>query len=204
MKEQAIAKLQDELRLAHEELKLKDEEVARLSRIRQDVEAELEELTASLFQEAHNMVREANQRAATAERLLEESRMKVEVLAAEVSALKTLVLTSTPAQPNPHLHPQIAQSTSDDNSTGGLFAKRQHRRSPSHFNLKYGRENSPPDSPQRGDSSLPCDAAKDAYEKDLDRERDRDRERDKKRERSENFFFFYACHSTNFCLLYIF
>ena len=50
VKEQAIAKLQEELRRAHEELKLKDEEVARLSRIRQDVEAELEELTASLFQ----------------------------------------------------------------------------------------------------------------------------------------------------------
>lgn len=49
-KEQAMAKLQEELRLAHEELKHKDEEVARLSRIRQDVEAELEELTASLFQ----------------------------------------------------------------------------------------------------------------------------------------------------------
>lgn len=50
VKEQAIAKLQEELHRAHEELKLKDEEVARLSRIRQDVEAELEELTASLFQ----------------------------------------------------------------------------------------------------------------------------------------------------------
>ena len=50
VKEQAVAKLQDELKRAHEELKLKDEEVARLSRIRQDVEAELEELTASLFQ----------------------------------------------------------------------------------------------------------------------------------------------------------
>ena len=33
---------------------------------------------------------------------------------------------------------------------------RKHRRSPSHFNLKYGRENSPPDSPvrdQRGGGS---------------------------------------------------
>ena len=50
MKEHAIAKLQEELKRAHEELKLKDEEVARLSRIRQDVEAEIEELTASLFQ----------------------------------------------------------------------------------------------------------------------------------------------------------
>jgi hypothetical protein len=49
-KEQTFARLQDELRDAHQELKLKDEEVARLSRIRQDVEAELEDLTASLFQ----------------------------------------------------------------------------------------------------------------------------------------------------------
>ncbi|KAJ8675720.1 hypothetical protein QAD02_011506 [Eretmocerus hayati] len=173
VKEQAIAKLQDELRRAHEELKLKDEEVARLSRIRQDVEAELEELTASLFQEAHNMVREANQRQATAERLLEESRMKAEVLAAEVSALKTLVLTSTPAQPNPHLHPQIADETHHhhhhhhhnhhQSSNGGIFAKK-HRRSPSHFNLKYGREGSPPESPLREPrTSLPIGTVNDIY-----------------------------------------
>lgn len=49
-KEQAFSRLQNELRDAHQELKLKDEEVTRLSRIRQDVEAELEDLTASLFQ----------------------------------------------------------------------------------------------------------------------------------------------------------
>lgn len=49
-KEQAFAKLQDELQKAHQELKLKDEEVTRLTRIREDVERELEELTASLFQ----------------------------------------------------------------------------------------------------------------------------------------------------------
>lgn len=49
-KEQAFARLQEELRKAHQELKLKDEEVSRLTRIREDVERELEELTASLFQ----------------------------------------------------------------------------------------------------------------------------------------------------------
>lgn len=54
VKEHAVAKLQEELKRAHEELKLKDEEVARLSRIRQDVEAELEELTASLFQVSYS------------------------------------------------------------------------------------------------------------------------------------------------------
>lgn len=50
VKEHAFTRLQEELRKAHQELKLKDEEVTRLSRIRSEVEAELEELTASLFQ----------------------------------------------------------------------------------------------------------------------------------------------------------
>jgi len=49
-KEHAFARLQEELKSAHQELLLRDEEVARLSRIREQVEAELEELTASLFQ----------------------------------------------------------------------------------------------------------------------------------------------------------
>ncbi|XP_023708397.1 guanine nucleotide exchange factor for Rab-3A isoform X2 [Cryptotermes secundus] len=151
VKEQAFARLQEELNKAHQELRLRDEEVNRLSRVREEVEAELEELTASLFQEAHNMVREANVRQATAERALKESQMKVEVLTAEVAALKTLVLTSTPSRPNPHLHPQIDPQSNrpkDDSTVSGvgLFI-RKHRRSPSHFNLKYGRENSPPESP---------------------------------------------------------
>lgn len=50
VKEQAIARLQEELQKAHQELKLMDEEVSRLSRIREEVEGELEDLTASLFQ----------------------------------------------------------------------------------------------------------------------------------------------------------
>lgn len=179
VKEHAVAKLQEELKKAHEELKLKDEEVARLSRIRQDVETELEELTASLFQEAHSMVREANVRQATAERLLEESRMKAEVLAAEVTALKTLVLTSTPARPNPHLHPQIdtrCRLSTVDDSQQGLFAKK-HRRSPSHFNLKYGRENSPPESPVKEQRpSLPSD--REALARDWKRDREKERDKD--------------------------
>lgn len=50
VKEQAFTRLQEELSKAHQELRLRDEEVNRLSRIREEVEAELEELTASLFQ----------------------------------------------------------------------------------------------------------------------------------------------------------
>lgn len=48
--DQAEARLRDELLHAREQLKLKDDEVLRLSRVRQEVESELEELTASLFQ----------------------------------------------------------------------------------------------------------------------------------------------------------
>ncbi|XP_054259974.1 guanine nucleotide exchange factor for Rab-3A-like [Macrosteles quadrilineatus] len=154
-KEHAVARLQEELRRAREELKLRDEEVERLSRIRQEVESELEELTASLFQEAHNMVRVANERQAAAEKALRESTMQVEVLTAEVTALKTLVLTSTPSKPNPHLHPQIDPKAKDESANSGNPLFRKHRRSPSHFNLKYGRENSPPDSPTKERPSSP-------------------------------------------------
>ncbi|VEN62670.1 unnamed protein product [Callosobruchus maculatus] len=143
VREQSYLLLQCELKEANQELKLRDHELKRLSRIREDLESELEDLTASLFQEAHNMVREANEKQAAAEKSLKESQMKVDVLTAEVAALKTLVLTSTPSSPNPHLHPQL-NGTKDETGVA-LFKK--HRRSPSHFNLKYGRENSPPDSP---------------------------------------------------------
>lgn len=65
------------------------------------------------------MVREANMRRAAAEKALKESSMQIEVLTAEVSALKTLVLTSTPSRPNPHLHPQIDPKTKEDINNGG-------------------------------------------------------------------------------------
>ncbi|XP_060531102.1 guanine nucleotide exchange factor for Rab-3A-like [Cylas formicarius] len=141
-KDTIVNGLRDELKQVTRQLNLKDEELARVNRIRQDVETELEDLTASLFQEAHNMVREANEKQAAAEKSLKESQLKVDVLTAEVAALKTLVLTSTPSSPNPHLHPQISK----DDGGVAIFTKK-HRRSPSHFNLKYGRENSPPDTP---------------------------------------------------------
>ena len=55
-------------------------QVVKLSRIRDDVERELEDLTASLFQEAHKMVQEANMKRAQAEKSLAESDMKVRLL----------------------------------------------------------------------------------------------------------------------------
>lgn len=132
------------LRQAHRQLKARKEEIHKLARIKQEVEVELEDLTASLFQEAHNMVREANEKQTAAERALRESEMKVEVLMAEVSALKTLVITSTPSRPNPHLHPQI-----DKNEANA--ANRKHNRSPSHSHFIYGRGDLP-SSPTKSES----------------------------------------------------
>lgn len=139
VKELAYARLQAELSRAQQELRLRDEEVARLSQIRDQVGAELEELTASLFEEANNMVREANMKQAAAEKRLQEATLKVEVLQAEVSALKALVLTSTPSRPNAHLHPQLG--------------RHRHRRSPSNYELATCRPPSPPTSQQQPPSA---------------------------------------------------
>lgn len=65
------------------------------------------------------MVRQANVQQAQAEKNWKESQMKVEVLQAEVAALKTLVLTSTPSRPNPHLHPQLQPDASPSQATSG-------------------------------------------------------------------------------------
>ncbi|KAM4618631.1 guanine nucleotide exchange factor for Rab-3A isoform 2-T3 [Polymixia lowei] len=99
--------LREQLDAAKRELKLKDKECERLSQVRNQLEQELEELTASLFEEAHKMVREANVKQAAAEKQLREAQGKIDVLQAEVTALKTLVLTSTPSSPNRQLHPQL-------------------------------------------------------------------------------------------------
>ncbi|XP_044050386.1 guanine nucleotide exchange factor for Rab-3A isoform X4 [Siniperca chuatsi] len=102
--------LREQLDAAKRELKLKDKECERLSQVRNQLEQELEELTASLFEEAHKMVHEANVKQAAAEKQLKEAHGKIDVLQAEVTALKTLVLTSTPSSPNRQLHPQLQSS----------------------------------------------------------------------------------------------
>ncbi|XP_055505551.1 guanine nucleotide exchange factor for Rab-3A-like isoform X2 [Leucoraja erinacea] len=107
IREKGSERLKEELAKAQRELKLKDEECEKLSKVREQLEQELEELTASLFEEAHKMVREANTKQATAEKKLKEAQGKIDVLLAEVTALKTLVITSTPSSPNRELHPQL-------------------------------------------------------------------------------------------------
>ncbi|KAM6961617.1 rab-3A-interacting protein-like isoform 1-T1 [Tautogolabrus adspersus] len=94
VREKGYERLKEELAKAQRDLLLKDEECERLSKVRDQLGQELEELTASLFQEAHKMVREANVKQATAEKQLKEALGKIDVLQAEVQALKTLVLSS--------------------------------------------------------------------------------------------------------------
>ncbi|XP_053169783.1 rab-3A-interacting protein [Scomber japonicus] len=94
VREKGCERLKEELVKAQRELLLKDEECERLSKVRDQLSQELEELTASLFQEAHKMVREANVKQANAEKQLKEALGKIDVLQAEVQALKTLVLSS--------------------------------------------------------------------------------------------------------------
>ncbi|XP_018611571.1 rab-3A-interacting protein isoform X1 [Scleropages formosus] len=105
VREKGYERLKEELAKAQRELKLKDEECERLSKVRDQLGQELEELTASLFEEAHKMVREANVKQAAAEKQLKEALGKIEVLQAEVAALKTLVLSTSPTSPCKDLPP---------------------------------------------------------------------------------------------------
>ncbi|KAK3752323.1 hypothetical protein QZH41_010342 [Actinostola sp. cb2023] len=96
VKAHAYDRLQTELHKAQQELKLKDEQCDKLSRVRNQLESELEELTACLFQEAHAMVHEARLKQDLAEKKYMEANIKVDMLQAEVNALKSLVITRTP------------------------------------------------------------------------------------------------------------
>ncbi|XP_026863338.1 rab-3A-interacting protein isoform X3 [Electrophorus electricus] len=59
----------------------------------------LREELAKAQREAHKMVREANLKQATAEKQLQEALGKIDVMQAEVVALKTLVLSTSPTSP---------------------------------------------------------------------------------------------------------
>lgn len=113
---QAFDKLRQDLKQAQNELRSRDDQCRALSRVRDDVDQEIEELTASLFEEAHKMVYEANMGRAVAEKKLHESQLKLDGLQAEVGALKVLVITSTPSNPGKMSHkraPSAGQICSD-------------------------------------------------------------------------------------------
>jgi hypothetical protein len=66
------------------------------------------------------MVDTAKAETAQAEKLLREANGKIDVLQAEVKALKELVLTSTPSTPNKHLYPHLNITTTNTNSNNNI------------------------------------------------------------------------------------
>jgi len=75
------------------ELKEKEELIGELEKKRIAADKELEELTATLFEEANKMVEEANSRRAAAEEALVKSKDKVNELKAEVQMLQEIINT---------------------------------------------------------------------------------------------------------------
>ncbi|XP_005089331.1 guanine nucleotide exchange factor for Rab-3A [Aplysia californica] len=129
VKEKGYAWLEEELTKAQRALELKDEEVDELRGIRERLMKEVSDFTASLFEEVNAQLNEAALNEQHAKKQLQEANTKIEMLSAEVTALKDLVLTSTPASPNKHLHPQIDTQKKEKGSKP--FWK-THRRSTSH------------------------------------------------------------------------
>ncbi|KAF8362496.1 hypothetical protein PRIPAC_89419 [Pristionchus pacificus] len=92
--EDVIRRLEEELDSARIQLKERDEKVSRLSLMQTTVDSEVQELTEKLFQEAYKMVNVAEDKRERAEKLQRESKLKVDVLQAEVDALKLIVTAS--------------------------------------------------------------------------------------------------------------
>ncbi|XP_059152406.1 guanine nucleotide exchange factor for Rab-3A-like isoform X2 [Physella acuta] len=138
VKEKGYARLEEELMKAQKALEMKDEEVDELRGIRERLMKEVSDFTASLFEEVNSQLNTAALSEQQARRQLQEANTQIEVLSAEVAALKDLVLTSTPSSPNKHLHPQIDTPKKEK---GGKPFWKTHRRSTSHHQFtKESRE----------------------------------------------------------------
>lgn len=80
------------------------------------------------------MVSAAKMKEISSEKCLKEAQMQMDGLQAEVTALKALLITSTPSRPN------LGGIAGNANSSNGIsIFKKQHKRYPSHNQLQYGR-----------------------------------------------------------------
>merc|ERR1719283_506957 len=82
------------------ELKEKEELIGELEKKRIAADKELEELTATLFEEANKMVEEANSKRAAVEEALVKSKDKVNELKAEVQMLQEIINTPSKQSEN--------------------------------------------------------------------------------------------------------
>ncbi|KAH9501811.1 RAB3A interacting protein [Dermatophagoides farinae] len=133
--------LSNECQRLKEELRLKNEIIDKMYQIRIQVDSELEDLTASLFEEANKMVYSANVLRDRAEKELHEANLKIDMLTAEVQALKLLVITSTPSKPNAHLHPQLNCSNSSSSSSSSTMMASTLPSSGSHHHRQNQKSN---------------------------------------------------------------
>ncbi|KAK0393160.1 hypothetical protein QR680_000081 [Steinernema hermaphroditum] len=90
-----VAELEYELERAYETIAIQKAKNSRLTHMQNVVDSEVQELTEKLFQEAYKMVNAAEERREKSEKLLIESRLKVDMLSAEVEVLKSVVKAPT-------------------------------------------------------------------------------------------------------------
>jgi len=107
IQDQVSYALANQLKELHTKLKLKEAETNLLNKVPDQLTDELRELDITLEREANALIKEANDQREHAEKMLHEAKYKLDGLQGEVKFLKSLVLTSTPSNPNRHLHPQI-------------------------------------------------------------------------------------------------
>jgi len=145
-------KLKDELEETKKLVKEKDATIIKLSDIRDRLESEIRELTASLFEQAYSMVNQAKEETAQSQKLLKEANGKIEVLEAELKALKALVINSTPNSPNlkqqlkisidanllsnkPRNLLPVKTPSSTESATSRIF--KSHKRTPSYNDVQF-------------------------------------------------------------------
>ncbi|EJD75858.1 hypothetical protein LOAG_17070 [Loa loa] len=124
-----IIRLEQELNAARHSIAEKEAKCTRLSELQNHVDSEVQELTEKLFQEAYRMVNDAESRRAKAEKLLVESHLKVDMLVAEVEALKVIVKSpiSSYSSQMAHLTAMTPQPTGlASRFLGGTRRKERH------------------------------------------------------------------------------
>lgn len=118
--------LLEDLYILKRQLKQRDETIEKLNDIRNKLENEIQELSASLFEQAYSMVNTAKAETAQYEKLLKEANGKIDVLQAEVKALKEVVLTSTPTK---HMMNSSSNLTINNNTNNhALNTTKSHSR----------------------------------------------------------------------------
>lgn len=137
-KEHAIQVLMKELDKAQKELALKTDDCDKLSQVRTQMESEVTDLTAQLFEAANKMVQDAEGRRHAAEKKRDELEKLSEDLLQQVEALKFMVLNSTSRTSSHHINPQLNPPSP---SFKDRLTKKSHRRSTSHHDFtKESRE----------------------------------------------------------------